>query len=91
MLHNPRNSELVVMQRGKHGRYSMLPFHGEEWLRGFGLDDMMIQDQKWQQNAKLYDLNECVPCPTGVGWCGAQGLDAKGEPLAGETRLPKLT
>lgn len=63
MLHNPKNSELVVMTRGKHDRYSMLPFHGEEWLRGFGLDDLMIQDQKWQQNAKLYDLNECVPCP----------------------------
>jgi hypothetical protein len=61
MLKNPGNSELVVMTRGKHGRYSLLPFHGEKWLRDFGLDDSMINDQEWQRNSKLYDLNTCVP------------------------------
>eukprot|EP00959_Pyramimonas_sp_CCMP1952_P058393 1219848-Pyramimonas_sp.AAC.1 len=44
-LKNRDNCELVVMERGVGGRFSLALHHSEEWLRDFGFDDQMLQDQ----------------------------------------------
>jgi len=60
-LKNPDNCELVVMERGLGGRFSLAVHHGEEWLRNFGFDDDMMQDQRWQATAAPQDLNKSWP------------------------------
>ena len=57
MLPNPRNCELVVMERGEGGRYSLMPFHGEEELRRMGFDDAMIAEQSWHARGDVKELN----------------------------------
>ncbi|KAK4744927.1 hypothetical protein SAY87_011239 [Trapa incisa] len=59
-LHNLGNGNMIVMERGYGGRYSLLVHHSEEELREFGLTDDMLTDQEWQKHAKIGELNyEC--------------------------------
>mmetsp|Transcript_14853 Transcript_14853/g.25148 ORF Transcript_14853/g.25148 Transcript_14853/m.25148 type:complete len:343 (+) Transcript_14853:138-1166(+) len=60
-LHNPKNCELVVMERGKNDRYSLSLHHSEAWLREFGFDDQMIEDQKWQAESCQFQINTAWP------------------------------
>lgn len=58
-VHNPGNAELVVMERGAGGRYSLLNGHNDEAvLRKFGFDDAMIKDQQWAKKAPVDGLNK---------------------------------
>ena len=57
-LHNPGNAEVMVMERGAGGRYSLLnEYQDEENLRTFGFSEAMIQDQKWAKDAPVDELN----------------------------------
>ncbi|KAK2984562.1 hypothetical protein RJ640_018940 [Escallonia rubra] len=56
-LHNMGNGNMIVMEKGYGGRYSLLMHHTEEELREFGLTDEMLSDQEWQKMAKPGELN----------------------------------
>ena len=57
-LRNPGNAELVVMERGERGRYSMLSeSQGEDFLLKMGFTEDMIEDQRWARTASMSDLN----------------------------------
>ena len=58
-IRNPGNAELVVMERGERGRYSMLveAMQGEEFLEKMGFNEAMIDDQRWAKTASMTDLN----------------------------------
>ncbi|XP_030474950.2 phosphoglycerate mutase-like protein AT74H isoform X2 [Syzygium oleosum] len=60
-LNNLGNGEMIVMERGYGGRYSLLVHHTEEELRKFGLTEDMLADQEWQKYAKPGELN--YDCP----------------------------
>lgn len=60
-LHNMGNGNMLVMEKGYGGRYSLLMHHDEEELRRFGLTDEMLIDQEWHKVAKPADLN--YDCP----------------------------
>ncbi|KAL5551812.1 hypothetical protein UlMin_001988 [Ulmus minor] len=60
-LNNLGNGNIVVMEKGYGGRYSLLVHHNEEELRKFGLTDDMLIDQEWQKYAKPGELN--YDCP----------------------------
>ncbi|KAL1316734.1 hypothetical protein HN51_068885 [Arachis hypogaea] len=60
-LHNLNNGNMLVMERGYGGRYSLLMHHDEEELRRFGLTDEMLIDQEWHKYARPADLN--YDCP----------------------------
>ncbi|KAG5061514.1 hypothetical protein AAZX31_01G206400 [Glycine max] len=60
-LNNMGNGNMLVMEKGFGGRYSLLMHHGEEELRRFGLTDEMLIDQEWHKFAKPADLN--YDCP----------------------------
>jgi broad specificity phosphatase PhoE len=65
---NARNGELVVMERGKGGRYTMLNEQNgqdEEWLAKFGFNEEMIADQVWAKDAPVDGLNSEWPTSTG--------------------------
>lgn len=58
-VRNPGNAELVVMERGAGGRYSLLNGHTDEAeLRKFGFDDAMIKDQQWAKEAPVDEVNK---------------------------------
>nr|GMD05583.1 phosphoglycerate mutase-like protein at74 [Ipomoea batatas] len=60
-LHNIGNGNMVVMERGYGGRYSLLMHHTKEELIKFGLTDKMLIDQEWQKIAKPGELNyDCL-------------------------------
>ncbi|XVF10555.1 hypothetical protein REPUB_Repub07fG0192600 [Reevesia pubescens] len=46
-LNNVGNGNIIVMEKGYGGRYSLLMHHNEEELRQFGLTDEMLIDQEW--------------------------------------------
>ncbi|KAK3020224.1 hypothetical protein RJ639_046856 [Escallonia herrerae] len=56
-LHNMGNGNMIVMEKGYGGRYSLLMHHTAEELREFGLTDEMLSDQEWQKMAKPGELN----------------------------------
>ncbi|XP_027361043.1 phosphoglycerate mutase-like protein AT74H [Abrus precatorius] len=60
-LTNLGNGDMLVMEKGYGGRYSLLAHHQEEELRRFGLTDEMLIDQEWQKFASPADLN--YDCP----------------------------
>ncbi|TYG42624.1 hypothetical protein ES288_D12G271800v1 [Gossypium darwinii] len=60
-LNNMGNGNLIVMQKGYGGRYSLSMHHNEEELREFGLTDEMLIDQEWQKTARIGELN--YDCP----------------------------
>ncbi|ESW30512.1 hypothetical protein PHAVU_002G158900 [Phaseolus vulgaris] len=60
-LNNMGNGNMLVMEKGYGGRYSLLMHHDEEELRGFGLTDEMLIDQEWHKIARPADLN--YDCP----------------------------
>ncbi|XP_057449992.1 phosphoglycerate mutase-like protein AT74H [Lotus japonicus] len=60
-LHNLRNAEMLVMEKGYGGRYSLLMHHDEQELRRFGLTDEMLIEQEWHKHARPADLN--YDCP----------------------------
>ncbi|XWS48899.1 hypothetical protein CRYUN_Cryun13aG0116400 [Craigia yunnanensis] len=60
-LNNMGNGNIIVMEKGYGGRYSLLMHHTEEELRKFGLTDEMLIDQDWQKTARPGELN--YDCP----------------------------
>lgn len=57
-LRNPGNAELVIMERGAGGRYTMLNDHqDEEHLKASGFTEEMIEDQRWAREAPVDGLN----------------------------------
>ncbi|XP_059661829.1 phosphoglycerate mutase-like protein AT74H [Cornus florida] len=56
-LTNMGNGNMLVMEKGYGGRYSLLMHHSEEELRKFGLTDEMLIDQDWQKYAKPGEIN----------------------------------
>ncbi|KAK7366740.1 hypothetical protein VNO80_08737 [Phaseolus coccineus] len=60
-LNNMGNGNMLVMEKGYGGRYSLLMHHDEEELREFGLTDEMLIDQEWHKIARPADLN--YDCP----------------------------
>ncbi|GKB13029.1 phosphoglycerate mutase-like protein AT74H [Tanacetum coccineum] len=56
-LNNMPNANMMVMQTGAGGRYSLLVHHNEQQLTEFGLTQEMLDDQKWQSIAKPGELN----------------------------------
>ncbi|XVE57932.1 hypothetical protein DITRI_Ditri04bG0129200 [Diplodiscus trichospermus] len=46
-LNNMGNGNIIVMEKGYGGRYSLLMHQTEEELREFGLTDEMLSDQEW--------------------------------------------
>uniref|UniRef100_A0A2N9FW74 Phosphoglycerate mutase-like protein AT74H n=1 Tax=Fagus sylvatica TaxID=28930 RepID=A0A2N9FW74_FAGSY len=60
-LNNLGNGNMIVMEKGYGGRYSLLVHHTEKELREFGLSDEMLMDQEWQKFAKPGELN--YDCP----------------------------
>ncbi|OMO79570.1 Histidine phosphatase superfamily, clade-1 [Corchorus capsularis] len=60
-LNNMGNGNMLVMEKGYGGRYSLLMHHNEEELREFGLTDEMLIDQEWQKTARPGELN--YDCP----------------------------
>ncbi|KAM7491429.1 hypothetical protein LguiA_034350 [Lonicera macranthoides] len=60
-LNNMSNGNMIVMEKGYGGRYSLLMHHTKEELREFGLTDAMLIDQEWQKMAKPGELNyDCL-------------------------------
>lgn len=60
-LNNLGNGDMIVMEKGYGGRYSLLMHHTEEELRNFGLTEEMLIDQEWQKIAKPGELNyDCL-------------------------------
>ena len=65
-LKNPGNAELVVMERGDGGRYTLLnATHSESYLRDRGFTEPMIADQKWAKEAPVDGLNSEWPTSKG--------------------------
>ncbi|XP_007040320.2 PREDICTED: phosphoglycerate mutase-like protein AT74H [Theobroma cacao] len=60
-LNNMGNGNIIVMEKGYGGRYSLLMHHTEEELREFGLTDEMLINQEWQNTARPGELN--YDCP----------------------------
>ncbi|XP_061356365.1 phosphoglycerate mutase-like protein AT74H [Gastrolobium bilobum] len=60
-LNNMGNGNMLVMEKGYGGRYSLVMHHDEEELRRFGLTDEMLIDQEWHKYARPADLN--YDCP----------------------------
>ncbi|XVF51437.1 hypothetical protein PTKIN_Ptkin04bG0185500 [Pterospermum kingtungense] len=60
-LNNMGNGNMIVMEKGYGGRYSLLMHHTEKELRQFGLTDEMLNDQEWQKTARPGELN--YDCP----------------------------
>ncbi|XP_022892948.1 phosphoglycerate mutase-like protein AT74 isoform X2 [Olea europaea var. sylvestris] len=56
-LHNMGNGEIIVMEKGYGGRYSLLMHQTVEELKKYGLTDAMLIDQEWQKFAKPGELN----------------------------------
>ncbi|KAJ0857254.1 hypothetical protein HanRHA438_Chr13g0587891 [Helianthus annuus] len=52
-----KNGNLLVMQTGQGGRYSLLVHHTQQELIDFGLTPQMLDDQIWQKTAKPGELN----------------------------------
>lgn len=65
-LKNPGNAELIVMERGDGGRYTLLnQTHSEDYLIEKGFTEPMIQDQKWAKVAPVDGLNSEWPTSKG--------------------------
>ncbi|KAJ1416127.1 Phosphoglycerate/bisphosphoglycerate mutase, active site [Sesbania bispinosa] len=60
-LNNMGNGDMLVMEKGYGGRYSLLGHHDEDELRQFGLTNEMLIDQEWHKFARPADLN--YDCP----------------------------
>ncbi|XP_052210652.1 phosphoglycerate mutase-like protein AT74 [Diospyros lotus] len=60
-LNNLGNGNMIVLEKGYGGRYSLLMHHTEKELREFGLTDEMLIDQEWQKMAKPGDVNYHCP------------------------------
>ncbi|KAH7550238.1 hypothetical protein JRO89_XS13G0159100 [Xanthoceras sorbifolium] len=60
-LNNIGNGNMIVMEKGYGGRYSLLAHHTEEELREFGLTNEMLIDQEWQNFARPGEIN--YDCP----------------------------
>nr|XP_043613539.1 phosphoglycerate mutase-like protein AT74H [Erigeron canadensis] len=56
-LNNMQNGNMIVMQTGQGGRYSLLVHHTEQQMLDFGLTQEMLDDQEWQKSAKPGELN----------------------------------
>ncbi|MCO5585609.1 hypothetical protein L7F22_039544 [Adiantum nelumboides] len=56
-INNFPNAGLLVMQLGTNGRYSLRVHHTRQELEALGLTIEMIQDQEWQKDAMIGDLN----------------------------------
>lgn len=56
-LYNFGNTEMLVMELGPGGRYSLTMHHSADELRAFGMTDDMIEDQEWQKLARPGELN----------------------------------
>ncbi|XP_071708209.1 phosphoglycerate mutase-like protein AT74H [Rutidosis leptorrhynchoides] len=56
-LNNMQNGNMIVMQTGEGGRYSLLVHHTEQQMLDFGLTQEMLDDQHWQKTAKPGELN----------------------------------
>ncbi|MFS8003419.1 putative phosphoserine phosphatase [Helianthus anomalus] len=56
-LNNMKNGNVLVMQTGQGGRYSLLVHHTQQELIDFGLTPQMLDDQIWQKTAKPGELN----------------------------------
>lgn len=56
-LYNFGNTEMLVMELGPGGRYSLTMHHSADELRAFGMTDDMIEDQEWQKIARPGELN----------------------------------
>ena len=59
--HNPDNCELIVLERGAGGRYSLLPHHSAAELKSWGFTPQMIADQNWAMTAAPDELNKSWP------------------------------
>ncbi|KAJ9555132.1 hypothetical protein OSB04_009746 [Centaurea solstitialis] len=56
-LNNMANGNMIVMQTGQGGRYSLLVHHTKQQMMDFGLTEEMLVDQEWQKTAKPGELN----------------------------------
>ncbi|XP_024985929.1 phosphoglycerate mutase-like protein AT74H [Cynara cardunculus var. scolymus] len=56
-LNNMPNGNMIVMQTGQGGRYSLLVHHTKQQMMDFGLTQEMLVDQEWQKTAKPGELN----------------------------------
>lgn len=54
-LKNPKNCELRVMQLGEGGEYSLAVHHDEGKMRGWGLSEEMIAEQKLRATVRKAD------------------------------------
>ena len=65
-LKNPGNAELIVMERGDGGRYTLLnATHSESYLQDRGFTEPMIADPKWAKEAPVDGLNSEWPTSKG--------------------------
>lgn len=46
-LNNMQNGNIIVMQTGQGGRYSLLVHHTQKEMTDFGLTQEMLDDQQW--------------------------------------------
>lgn len=46
-LNNMQNGNMIVMQTGQGGRYSLLVHHTKQQMMDFGLTQDMLVDQEW--------------------------------------------
>ncbi|KAL7596095.1 phosphoglycerate mutase-like protein AT74H [Lactuca sativa] len=60
-LNNMQNGNMIVMQTGQGGRYSLLVHHTKQQMMDFGLTQDMLVDQEWQKTAKPGELNYEIP------------------------------
>ncbi|CAL0311412.1 unnamed protein product [Lupinus luteus] len=60
-LNNIGNGNMLIMEKGYGGRYSLLGQQDEEELRRFGLSNEMLVEQEWHKFAKPHELN--YDCP----------------------------
>mmetsp|Transcript_16468 Transcript_16468/g.42212 ORF Transcript_16468/g.42212 Transcript_16468/m.42212 type:complete len:405 (+) Transcript_16468:314-1528(+) len=60
-VRNLHNAGLLVLDRGRGGRYSLVKYHGVRELRTMGFTDEMIEDQNWQWNSSTEELNSDWP------------------------------
>ncbi|XP_031501184.1 phosphoglycerate mutase-like protein AT74 [Nymphaea colorata] len=59
-LHNLTNCQVRVMQLGAGGEYSLAIHHSDEEMKGWGLSQEMITDQKMRATAKKSDwIDDC--------------------------------
>ena len=67
-LHNPGNAELMVMERGAGGRYTLLnETHAEDDLRKFGLSDVMIDVRPGGSRLSIHTNH--IPTTIRICWC----------------------